>query len=347
MKFLLTNTIIFFFSVYVFSQAKIIDKSNFLIEDLKHTGRVKSIILKDYNFQALSNKNDTLIVLRMYEFSKNNKLTAQFFFDKSIKNLYQRVAFYDNGEIRKISRNNNGTMITLIEQFFENENNYPYLIKKYNDFGIMNELYLSTFKKKLLVKREHFINDSLSEWNIYQYDKKNRLIEEKYFSSDNPTGALMKENEKYSLTFYPEHLIEYAYNQNSDTIIETKNRTSVNRKEIKKTVKKKLYTYEITNKFDTQKLKERVEIYKSKDSISEKRTHFDENGKLRSENLSITTPLLLTSITKNKDFYSDSDRKISTEIHYEFDDKKNWIKKTYKQNGVIVKTTQREIKYYD
>jgi hypothetical protein len=347
MKFIQSFILFIGVSTVCFAQNKIIDKSSFYDENSLHKGKVKFMTVKKSIIRANSDKKDTLVILKSFEFSKNQTLTKQIVYNQSIDKEYNIVEYYKNGEIKHIFRNENGSMMLLRTQLFKKNNSHPYRINEYYA-SVLAGFYISTFKNKLLKKQEHFIKNTLSEWNEYLYDKKNKIIEQKYFSADNPNHETMLENEKYTLSWYPEHLIKYSYEKKLDTLITIKNRISVDKKEIIKRIENETYTYEIIEKYDKLKLNDVFETYKTNDSISEKMTFYEKDGSIRSQRLTYETPDLIISIYKNYNtIYSTLEQKTITTIDTQKDKRGNWIKKTYKENDKTAKIISREIEYYN
>ena len=347
MKFILAVIMLLSVNNAFFAQNKIIDKSEFFDENSLHVGKVKFITVKKSFIRANSVKKDTTVILKSFEFSKQHFLTKLIIYDNSNDREYNIVEFYKDGEIKQIFRRENGVMMLLRKQYFKNNNTQAYRINEYYA-SVLTGFYISTFKNKLVIKREHFIKDTLSEWNEYRYDKENRIIEQKYFSADNPNHETMLKKEKYTLSWYPEHLINYSYEKKLDTLITIKDRISVDKKEIRKRIKNELYTFEIIEKYDKLKLNDVFETYKSKDSTSEKMTFYEKDGNIRSQRITYETPNLIISTYKNYNpIFSTLEQKTITKIITEMDTRGNWIKKTYKDKDQVSKMITREIQYYN
>jgi hypothetical protein len=346
-KYILTVIMLLSISNDLFAQNKVIDKSDFFDENSLHVGKVKSMIVKKSIIRANSMKKDTTVTLKSFEFSKQQFLKRLIVYDKSIDKEYNIVEFYKNGEIKQISRRENGVMMLLRTQLFKNNTTQAYRINEYYA-SVLTGFYISTFKDKLVVKREHFIKDTLSEWNEYRYDKENRIVEEKYFSADNPNHETMLEKEKYNLSWYPEHLINYSYKKKLDTLITIKDRISVDKEEIRKRIKNEFFTLEIIEKYDKLKLNDVFEIYKTKDSTSEKMTFYEKDGTIRSQRITYETPNLIISTYKNfSPIFNTLEQKTITAIDTVTDTNGNWTKKIYKENDEISKVIFRQIEYYN
>lgn len=69
-----------------------------------------------------------------------------------------------------------------------NFSEYPDSLTIYATENHKTERYINHFDKKLLIKQEHYTQDTLRHYKTYQYDKKSRLIKGSFNDTKNGWG---------------------------------------------------------------------------------------------------------------------------------------------------------------
>ncbi len=339
-----------FFSLISFSQNEIAVKFSKKTWDFDFKGCVKKIILKKFRFQIKNEKNDTVLTLSEYYYSKKGKLVQERNYNKSINDLSQIVDYNDINKVEEISRKKKDTMSLILKQYFRPNFSFPDSKYIYRPEYSEIEKHVNHFNKELVVKQDHFINNKLIDYRNYKYDKSKRLIEDLYSNPENESGETVKTSEGkggYSMSFYPQRETLYDNKQCNDTLITTKTRTGKTIfKEVKKEVKNVKFSLEILEKYEGDYKESSRFIYKSKDTTSEISYYYKNKKEVYSFYKTTTTPKKIVYVDKSA-FFSDGKERVSIIfIKTDYDAHKNWIKKTYSEGDKISRIIVREIDYY-
>ncbi len=331
-----------FFSGILFSQNTKIEKKQIVPKEIDYKGSVKKITLKTFNLNKSSNKIDTTKTISEIYFSKQKKILKIKKYDKSLNNLWSINEFDNLERIKTISRKDGTKMFNSVIQYFSNNTQFP-------DSTIIDfkqnykEKYINYFKDTLVIKQEHFVNDLLQDYRLYKYNLKNQLIEDLYLNPENNSDETLVSKSDNELAFYPERLTKYEYQIAKDTILITKISPKYSIKEITKKVQSKDNKSEVTEKYENEILTESTIIFTSKDSISNIHIRY-RNKEIFSYYKTLTN--LNSIITIWSSFPNDTEKTFTTKIETEYDKFKNWIKKTYSNDGNINYISERQIDYY-
>ena len=342
--------LLMFFYSFSFSQNEITDKFITKAWDLDFKGCVKKITLKNFRFQTKNNKNDTVVTLSEYYYTKKGQLFQEKTYNKSLNDVTQIIVYNAINKVEAIYRKRNDTMSLVLEQYYRPTFLFPDSTYIYRPEYSQIEKYVNHFNERLLVKQDHFINNKLIDYRNYKYDKRNRLTEDLYINSENESGERLKTSESrggYTISFYPQRQTLYEYRQFKDTLITTQilpGKTIF--KEVKKEVKKAKFSLEILEKHVGSYNESSRFIYKSKDTISDITYYYKNNKEVSRFYKTTTTPKEIVFVSKS-DFYSDGKERISvTLIKTDYDNHKNWIKKTYSEGDKISAIIVRVINDY-
>ena len=207
-----------------YTQQKPINRFVLPARDLDHNGCINDIRVKSYHYYQNKKEPDTIYreYLAIYDETKVSKLLS---FSQNNPKPTQEI-FYDNlGRVTKLKRENYGNKKFLITQYFSNDSQYPDSTNLYFD-GLKNESYLNTFSKDTLVNRqEHFMRDTLRTYTIFNYDTKDRLIQQIKVNTKNGFGITIGKSitgTKDEKRLNPNDSILYVYETIGDSLIKTK-----------------------------------------------------------------------------------------------------------------------------
>ncbi|MBW1655113.1 hypothetical protein [Flavobacterium quisquiliarum] len=335
-----------FFNLFVFSQEVRIKKNEVLPHDLDFTGRVKKITITDFISNKQNTNVDSVRAISETNFAKNGKIELVKSYVSFLNNSWKIIELDKLERITKISFKRGDSITNPIKQYYSNDSNFP-------DSTLINtdknykEKYVNTFNNKKVVKYEYFVNDKLKDFRIYKYNDKGQLIEDFYTSTENDSDQTLISKEADNgvmLSFYPERKIFYEYEKKKDTIITITIRPKFAMKEIRKSLKKPNFNFEIFEKYENNILVKKEITTTLKDSISEFHFRYDGNGQIDSYYNTFTNPRKrITKYTLSK---NDKESLYIVNIDIVYDRFKNWIKKTYLINDKISGITERKIEYH-
>mgnify|MGYP005990894299 CR=1 FL=1 len=330
------------------AQNKTIDAYVSNIWNIEHTGSVKSIFIERLDFYK---KNDLKIDTSKYTnkvfFDKNDNLVKRYDFWNGFKEPTQ-IVYYDTlNRVSKIKREHSGKITEIINQYFSNSSKIPDSLNIFENGKIKREQIINHSSNNLLIKREFFRNDTLRHYNLYKYNSENQLIKKLFINTRNGFGVTLDKSitgNKSEKHLNPNDSIIYKYQEKTDTLIIKEYKYNKLNKIIKK-IKNKNLELKIEDDFWNGKLESRFSNYKWKDSIKTEYLRFNEKLEVN-EYRNITT-------SKNKiiekwkySINNESPENVEIKnIKTQYDQFKNWIKKTYILNGVIKKEINRKIEY--
>jgi hypothetical protein len=328
-----------------FSQNNKIDKSLIIPREIDFKNCVKKITINNYAFNKKNDKVDTIKTISEINFSKSGKLELLKNYNNSLNDLWRIVEFDDLGRIIIISKKNNDKMINSVIQYFSNKTEFPdstliHPSEKYN------EKYINYFKENLVVKQNHFVNNSLQDYRLYKYNNQNQLIEDLYLNPKNNSDETVVYNGDNQLSFYPERQTLYEYKITKDTIIKTKIRPKSSNKEVTKELKNNKFSIKIIEHYEKDYLDSSQFIYTSKDSISSCSFYYDNKKQITRYYKTITTPKRIVSNWKNDISNDKAETNVVINIDIVFDKYSNWIKKIYSKDKLITQIIERKIEYY-
>jgi hypothetical protein len=334
-----------FFSNQIFSQNNKIDKSIIIPREIDFNDCVKKITIKNYILNKKNNKIDTVKTISEINFSKKGNIQLLKSYNNSLNDLWSIVEFDVLGRIKTISKKNNDKMINTVNQYFSNTTEFPdsTLINTSENY---KEKYINYFKKNLVIKQEHYVNNSLQDFRVYKYNNQNQLIEDLYLNPENDTDETVVSKSDNQLSFYPERLTLFEYKKIKDTIITIKISPKFSLKEVTKKIKTDKFSLEIIDEYDHDYLAKSRFFYTSKDSISDIRYYYKNKKEIRDYYKTITTPKSIVSIWKSEISYDKAERNETINIDIVYDKFNNWIKKIYSKDNVITQIIEREIGYY-
>lgn len=236
-------------------------------------------------------------------------------------------------------------MFNSVIQYFSNKTEFPdsttiYSTEKYR------EKYINHFKNNVVIKQEHFVNDSLQDYRLYKYNENNQLIEELYLNPENESGETVVFKGDNQLSVYPERMVQYEYKKIKDTLISIKTRPKYNLKEITKNLKTKKFSLEIINDYDNDFFKNSRITYTYKDSINSSSYYFNNKKEIRDYYITIITNKSTISKWKTQGYGNNEEKSETIQINVIFDKFKNWIRKIYSNGNQTTKIIEREIEYY-
>ncbi|MBE8728090.1 hypothetical protein [Flavobacterium hungaricum] len=343
MRNLLSLLLLFVFQ-FNFSQLNTIDKNRLIPRNIDFKGCVKNITLTEYQFNKSDSKVDTTKMISQTVFSKKGKVAIVKLYPKLL-NDFTRIIELDSLErIKTVLEKKEGAFEIFIRQYFGSKTEFPDSTFINNDN--YKEKYVNHFKNNLVVKQEHFVNDSLIDNRLYKYNKQNQLTEELYLNPENPTGESVVFKSENQLSFYPNRQVIYEYKKIKDTLIISKIHPDYNNQEVIKKIKKPNYTLEITEEYDKSFLLKSRFLYTAKDSISDITYYYKGKKEIRDYYKTFTTPKTITSKWKMQGDSSDEEKNSITTIDTLYDERHNWIKKTYTSNNTSTYIRERKIEYY-
>ena len=158
----------------IFSQKTKIDKKQIIPIDIEFKGNVKKITLKTLDLNKKVDKIDTTKIISEIFFSKLKKIFKINKFDKSLENLWSVTELDELERVKTISRKNEDKMINSVIQYFSNETEFPDSTSIYSSENY-KEKYINYFKNKLVIKQNHYVNDSLQDYRLYKYNDKKQI----------------------------------------------------------------------------------------------------------------------------------------------------------------------------
>ncbi|PXY47150.1 hypothetical protein [Flavobacterium hydrophilum] len=331
----------------LFSQINEINKLEIIPKEIDFKGSVKKITIKNFYLHKKNETIDTVKAISEIDFSKEGKIKLL----KDNNNLLYdnwRIVEFDNLErIKSISKKEGHEMTNVTNQYFNKKSEFP-------DSTIINQnkkykvKFINFFSKNLVVRHEHYINDTLQEYRLYKYNNRNQIIEDLYFNPEDNTDETMvsdKSNGSYQLSFYPERKTFYEYKNNKDTTIVIKIQQKYSRKEVMKKIKNKISNVEIIEKYENNKLKQKRIINILKDSISNLHYRYNNKNEIDSYyNKFINSKRIVTKWTT---YQNDKESIYTINIDIVNDDFNNWIKKIYSIKNVTDHIIERKIEYYN
>jgi hypothetical protein len=334
-----------FISSQIFSQNNKIDKSIIMPTEIDFKDCVKKITINSYRLNEKNGKIDTAKTISEINFSKKGNVQSLKSYNNSLNDLWRIVQFDDLGRIKTISKKNNDKMINSVNQYFSNRTEFPdsTLI---NDSENYKEKYVNYLKKDLVIKQEHYVNNSLQDFRVYKYNNQNQLIEDLYLNPENDSDETVVYKGDNQLSFYPERLTLYEHKKIKDTIITTKIRPKFSLKEVVKKLKTDKFSLEIIEEYEKDYLKNSRFFYTSKDSISDIRYYYKNKKEIRDYYKTTTTPKSIVSKWKSEISYDKVERNEVINIDIVYDKFSNWIKKIYSKDNVTKQIIEREIEYY-
>lgn len=329
----------------VFSQQTKIDNKRIIPDDIDFNSNVKKITLKIFDINTKAEKNDTTKTFSEIYFSKFKKILKINKFDKSIENLWSTIEFDNLERIKTISKKNNGKIFNSVIQYFSTDNEFSDSTNLYINESY-KEKYINYFKNKLVIRQDHFVNDSLQDYRLYKYNDKNQLVEEMYQNPENDSDETVVSKADNQLSFYPEKFTKYEYKVIKDTLISIIIRPKYNLKKVTKKLKTKNYSLEIKEDFDNDFLENSRLIYKYKDSIIDLMYYYNDKKEIKSYYKTVTTQKNIISEGKTEGYRNNEKRIDIINIDIIYDKFKNWIRKTYSKANLTTKIIEREIEYY-
>lgn len=325
-----------------YTQQKPIDRFVLPARDLDHNGCINDIRVKSYRYYENRKEPDTIYreYLAIYD---EDKVSKRLSFSQNNPKPTQEI-FYDNlGRVTKLKRENYGNKRFLITQHFSNDSQYPDSTNLYFD-GLKNESYLNTFSKDTLVNRqEHFMRDTLRTYTIFNYDTKNRLIQQVKVNTKNGFGITIGKSitgTKDEKRLNPNDSILYVYETIGDSLIKTKIRDQeLDEKEI--IIKNGNNKIEIFENYGWGYLRSKKITTKYQDSTKIRRYYFDRKKDTSFIVIEKRTSEQIVSKWTGKNSSSESEILIRTIK----DSRGNWIKKEKINNGVLEDEIFREINY--
>jgi hypothetical protein len=333
-----------FFSHMIFSQTNRIDKTIIIPREIDFKDCVKKITLKNYTLNKKNDKIDTVKTISEINFYKDGKLELLKNYNSSINDLWRIVEFDNLGRITKMSRKNNDKMINFVNQYYNNKTEFPdstFIISEN-----YNEKYVNYFKKNLVIKQEHFVNNSLKDYRVFKYNNQNQLIEDLYLNPENDTDKTVVYKGDNQISFYPERLTLYEHKKIKDTIIITKISPKFFNKEVTKKLKTDKFSLKIIEEYDKDYLTKSRFIYTFKDSISEISYYYKNKKEIRDYYKSTTTPKSIISNWKSEISYDKTERNSIINIETTYDKFHNWTKKIYLRGNLTIEIIERTIEYY-
>lgn len=346
MKNLILFFLLFLSKGAIHSQNNVIDKSLIIPKDIEFNGSVKKIIVKKLTINKNATNKDSLKGIAEVYFTKKGNIKTLKICNDLKTNFFSIVEFDNLNRIKKIlhERDNNST--TFVEQFFRKTNEFAdstLIFRENNNI----EKYINHFKRNLIIKEEHFYNNKLQDYRTYKYNNQNQLIEDLYSNPEIDTDETVVFKENYEISVYPERLTLYEHKKENDTIITIKIRPKSSIKEVIKNIKTNKFTLEINEKYKDESLKSTRTIYTSKDSISNISIHFKKNREIERYYKTFITPNKELIVWTNGISNNEKENTDVTHINIVFDKFKNWTKKIYSKNNLIIKILEREIEYYN
>lgn len=328
-----------------FSQLNKIDKKLQIPRNIDFKGCVKNITINDIVFNKKEDKTDTLKTISQTAFSSKGKIETIKFYDKTLDNVAKIIELEPLGRIKTISNKSGNTFVIFANQYFSTKTEFPdsTFINRGADY---KEKYINHFKNNLVIKQEHFVNDSLVDYRLYKYNKQNQLIEELYLNPENISGESVVFKAENKISIYPERQILYEYNKVKDTLFTIKIHPKYKDKQVVKQIKKSGYNLEITDEYENNFFKRSRFLYTSKDSISDISYYYNNKKEIRDYYKTFSTPQSITSKWKTDGYSDNQERNTFTKIDIIYDKHHNWIKKTYSEKNIISYIIERKIEYY-
>jgi hypothetical protein len=332
----------------IFSQSSKINKEEMIPSDIDFKGCVKKITLKTLRLDKMNAKIDSVKTISEVYFSKKGKIQSVNLYNKGSKDSWRTLAFDGLERITTISLNNSIVKFNSVNQYFSGNSEFPDSTKIFKDENY-REKYINRFTNNLVTKQERYLNDTLQDFRVYQYNKQNQLIEDLYYNPENDSDETLVTSESdkgYKLSFYPERQTLYEHKKDMDTTIVIKISPRYSRKEVTKEVKNKNFELKIVEKYERNLLQEVETTWTSKDSLSHKLCMYYGTKEIKSYYNTFKNSKKI--VYKSKSGFSNQSQEevVTLTIETVYDKFKNWIKKTYFREGVLESMTQREIDYY-
>ena len=153
------------YTEFLFSQINEINKIEIIPKEIDFKGPVKRIILKNFYLNKKNETVDTVKAISEIDFSKKGKIKLLKGNNNLLYNYWQIVEFDNFERIKSISKKEGSEMINITNQYFNKRREFP-------DSTIINsnkkykEKFINFFSKNLVVRHEHYINDTLQEYRL-------------------------------------------------------------------------------------------------------------------------------------------------------------------------------------
>nr|WP_315170463.1 hypothetical protein [uncultured Flavobacterium sp.] len=333
---------------FTYSQNDPLDLKDIIPKDIEYKSCVKKMKVTSFYLSTSKDVQDTVKAISILDFSKKGLIQQIKSYYSAFGNLWKITVFDDLGRVRTISNKatQDSDSIPFVLQYFSNDSKFPdsTIIKKNKNYI---EKYINIFSKKLLIRQNHYVNDSLEDYRVYKYNKKNQLTEDFYYNSENIEGKTMISNIKrdsFQLSFYPEQLKTYEYYTSKDTNVVIIKKPKSSTKEIVKKVKNKKHSLEIIEKYDNNLLDEFTSVYTAEGIISKVHNRYNKNKAINNYYNTITTDT--SYVAKYTTYENEPEKIFKIDIVVVYDKFNNWIKKTYSRNKILDNVVVREIEYY-
>lgn len=331
---------------FTYSQNDPLDLKDVIPKDIEHKSCVKKIKVTSFYLSVAKDLQDTVKAISIVDFSKKGLIQQIKSYYSAFGNSWKITVFDDLGRVRTISNKQDSDPIPFILQYFSNDSKFPdsTIIKRNKNYI---EKYINIFSKKLLTRQNHYVNDSLEDYRVYKYNKKNQLTEDFYYNSENTEGKTMISNierDSFQLSFYPEQQKTYEYYTSKDTNVVIIKKPKSSTKEIIKKVKNKKHSIEIIEKYDNNLLDEFTSVYTAEGIISKVHNRYNKNKAINNYYNTITTDT--SYVAKYTTYENEPEKIFKIDIEVVYDKFNNWIKKTYSRNKIVDNVVVREIEYY-
>jgi hypothetical protein len=335
---------------FIFSQNNAISRFIITPRNIENSGRVKCITVRNYSYRINKEAIDTTKTVDKILFNKMGRMIKLLNFRNSEDQPWQIIEYDNRGRILSISRKNNDRISLFAKQFFNNFSDQPDSLNIYRGENRKTDQYVNHFNKKHLVKQEYFTQDTLRHYNVYQYDKRNRLIRDSFVNTKNGWGITIRKSitgnqDEKTLNPNEDKMYEYSKLQDTTVVTETNVTPKHTYKEVTKELKTNKFSLQIKDKYDDDFLYESTHNYTSKDSIYHCSYYYKDNKKISRFYKAITKPDMQIG-TWNSHVGVDQESTQIVNIDTLFDKFNNWIRKAYSTDNKITQLIIREIEYF-
>lgn len=334
------------FSALIYSQKNPVNEMDLIPGNSEYKNCVKNMIITNLYLSNSKDKNDTTKAISIIDFSRKGLIQQIKSYYSAYGNSWKISVFDKYGRVTTISQRKDNNIKIFVNQYFTGRNEFPdsTIINNYENY---REKYINHFSNKLVIKQDHYVNDSLEDKRVYRYNNKNQIIEELYLNEENTTGETMVSDESngiHQLSFYPERQTLYEYSKKKDTVITVKIQPKYFRKEVIKKINNEKYSLEIIEKYKDNQLDEFTSTRTSEGMISKVHNRYNKNKHIN--NYYNTTTTDTGYIAKYTTYENEPESIYKTDIEVVYDKFNNWVKKIYSNNKIISTIIERKIEYY-
>ncbi|WP_282019210.1 hypothetical protein [Salegentibacter mishustinae] len=336
--------LIYILPTQFFSQESPIEEYLTKVEHLDHKGCVKSIFVEDAKFDKNEEKIDYLSKTYKVIYDNRGRIRKQLIYWKDLQNPFKITTYDTLNRVSKVEINRDDGNGEILIPYFRDDLKDPDSIKTFSLEMKERRKYINYFKNGLVIRRDLFENDTLRYYTLFEYDSNNHLSKELNINTKDGFGVINKLGNSTTKYLNKNDSTLYNYREVGDTIIIDRERhkglvvteKSYENDDViinieKQTSTARGFTFQTRTNFkwkDSTKIE--YKYYKDKDDLKSYTNTYIYEDKIISEWMN---------------YIGQPEQQDVTDIKTTFDNKGNWISKTFIRNNVVVEEIRRTIDY--